>query len=82
MRIAFRTCKLVAAVIALATGLVALQSGTKALADDPASRPPQLRAVGFDQHLGEQVPLDADFLDESGKPVKLGDYFHRSRSSW
>ncbi len=38
--------------------------------------PPQLQNVGFDQRLGEQVPLDATFVDESGKPVLLGDYFH------
>jgi protein SCO1/2 len=27
------------------------------------------------QHLNQQLPLDAAFVDESGKPVKLGDYF-------
>jgi hypothetical protein len=25
--------------------------------------------------LNQQLPLDAAFVDESGKPVKLGDYF-------
>ncbi|MGE5444001.1 MAG: SCO family protein [Ignavibacteriales bacterium] len=31
--------------------------------------------VGFDQRLNEQVPLDLVFRDETGKPVRLGDYF-------
>lgn len=38
-------------------------------------RPLALRAVGLDQKLGEQVPLDAEFRDETGKMVRLGDYF-------
>ena len=31
--------------------------------------------VGIDQHLNEQVPLDITFLDESGRTVRLGEYF-------
>ncbi len=38
-------------------------------------RPPALRDVGIDQKLNEQVPLDLTFHDESGKTVKLADYF-------
>jgi protein SCO1/2 len=37
--------------------------------------PPELRNVGFDQRLNEQVPLDLEFTDDSGAVVKLGDYF-------
>ena len=33
--------------------------------------------VGFDQRLGEQVPLDLVFRDEAGKEVPLGSYFGR-----
>jgi len=41
-------------------------------------RPPGLTDVGIEQRLNEQVPADLSFQDESGKPVKLGDYFgHR-----
>jgi len=40
-----------------------------------AERPKILTDVGFDQHLGDTVPLDAVFRDESGKAVRLGDYF-------
>jgi protein SCO1/2 len=38
-------------------------------------RPLALKAVALDQRLGEQAPLDAEFRDESGKIVRLGDYF-------
>jgi len=31
--------------------------------------------VGFDQRLGETLPLDLPFRDETGKAVRLGDYF-------
>jgi protein SCO1/2 len=37
--------------------------------------PPILREVGFDQRLNEQVPLDLLFRDDSGKLVRLGEYF-------
>jgi protein SCO1/2 len=49
--------------------------------DQPSPAPPArespkiLREVGFDQQLGATVPLDAVFRDESGRTVKLGDYF-------
>jgi len=34
-----------------------------------------LRDVGIEQHLDTQLPLDALFRDETGREVKLGDYF-------
>jgi protein SCO1/2 len=37
--------------------------------------PAALREVGYDQRLGEQVPLDIALRDESGRDVRLGDYF-------
>jgi protein SCO1/2 len=37
--------------------------------------PPALRDVGFDQRLGEAVPLDLPLRDEAGQAVRLGDYF-------
>ena len=37
--------------------------------------PPQLKDVGIDQRLNNQVPLDLVFRDETGKTVRLGDYF-------
>ena len=37
--------------------------------------PPQLKTVGIDQRLNEQVPLDAVFKDEQGREVRLGEFF-------
>ncbi len=53
--------------------LAAACAATPALAED--GRPPALREVGFDQRLGQPLPLDATFRDESGRAVRLGDYF-------
>jgi protein SCO1 len=41
------------------------------------TRPPRLENVGIEQHLDAQIPPDLIFLDETGKTVKLGDYFGR-----
>lgn len=37
--------------------------------------PTVLQKVGVEQHLNQQLPLDAQFVDETGKQVHLGDYF-------
>jgi protein SCO1/2 len=39
------------------------------------TRPPRLENVGIEQHLDAQVAPDLTFLDDTGKTVKLGDYF-------
>jgi protein SCO1/2 len=53
-----------------------LLAAAAARGDDPRPvLPPALRSVGFDQRLDEQVPLDLDFVDEDGRPVRLSDYF-------
>ncbi len=41
------------------------------------TRPPRLENVGIEQHLNAQVPPDLVFRDDTGKTVKLGDYFGR-----
>jgi protein SCO1 len=52
--------------------------GYKREAGQPASAiPVPLREIGFDQNIGDRVPLDAPFRDESGAAVRLGDYFGR-----
>lgn len=38
-------------------------------------RPPGLKNVGIEQHLDEQIPPDLTFRDETGKTVRLGDFF-------
>lgn len=43
--------------------------------DPSAGKVRMLENVGIDQRLGEQLPLDLTFRDESGAAVRLGDYF-------
>ena len=35
-----------------------------------------LKQVGIDQKIGQQLPLDLTFKDETGRAVRLGEYFH------
>jgi protein SCO1 len=37
--------------------------------------PNVLQKVGVTQRLNQQLPLDASFVDDTGRTVKLGDYF-------
>ena len=54
---------------------------TSALAQDaaPADRteplPTELEGVGITEQLDSQIPLELEFVDDQGEPVKLGDYF-------
>ena len=75
--------------ISLSSGLAALlivlltspafgQAMSKGIMSPPASmRPTYLTNVGIEQHLDAQVPADLAFVDDSGRSVKLGDYFGR-----
>jgi protein SCO1/2 len=50
--------------------------GDKQSGENAGDQLPQvLQKVGVAQHLNQQLPLDSSFVDEAGKPVKLGDYF-------
>jgi protein SCO1/2 len=44
-----------------------------------SERPAILKDVSFRQRLNETLPLDAQFLDETGRSVRLGDYFGGSK---
>ena len=41
--------------------------------------PRQLEGVGITEHLGETIPLELTFTDETGKPVRLSDLFKPGR---
>lgn len=75
----------IAAVLALAASCVMAQPPAAFMRDASASQPAaqvspaDLSNIGIDQRLNEQVPLDLQFKDETGKTVKLGDYFHSGR---
>ena len=49
---------------------------SKGIMSPPANvRPPYLENVGIEQHLDAQVPPDLAFVDDTGRPLKLGGYF-------
>ena len=50
--------------------------GDKEAGENSGDQLPQvLQKVGVEQHLNRQLPLDAEFVDDTGKTVRLGDYF-------
>jgi protein SCO1 len=84
MRMDTHIAKGLLAVILLAAGTLGFAQPPSAFQDkttQPASQlsPAELSNVGIDQRLNQPVPLDLQFKDESGKTVKLGDYFHSGR---
>src|SRR5271156_2628948 len=69
---------LLAAMLAVtASGLAQVAPYGEKTMGDPAQDhlPDILNTVKIDQRLGQQLPLDTQFRDETGKPVRLGDYF-------
>lgn len=61
--------------MAVALCLLPLAFGLLAEAQPAGVRPPVLKDVGIDQLLNNQVPLDLEFRDETGRTVKLAEYF-------
>jgi len=59
------------------SGLAQVASyGEKQGGENSGDQLPQvLQKVGVSQHLNQQLPMDAAFVDETGKPVVLGEYF-------
>lgn len=50
--------------------------GDKEMGTDPGDQlPTVLERVGIQQHLNGPLPLNAQFVDDTGKTVRLGDYF-------
>lgn len=75
---------LVAAWIAIAASPATAQMGGTPAAGykrEPgmtaSAMPAPLREIGFDQNLNQPVPLDLSFTDDTGRRVRLGEYFGR-----
>ena len=60
----------------LVPALAAAQYGEAPPRPDPNVRPAILKNVGIDQRIGQQLPLDLVFRDESGRNVRIGEFFH------
>lgn len=78
--------RVMAAHVACLLALVALFQAAPLTAFGQYAQPPQggvssndvplaLKDIGIEQRLSEQVPLDLNFRDETGRTVRLGDYF-------
>ena len=65
------------ALVVVALGAFAFAQGAgPGIMSPPANvRPPGLKNVGIEQRLNQQIPPDLVFRDETGKQVRLGDYF-------
>ncbi len=65
-----------AALLALLVSSGAAVAGRAQLSPPPPTQlPPQLTGIGYDQRLGDRLPLGLGFKDERGKSVRLADYF-------
>jgi protein SCO1/2 len=63
--------------LTLLAGSASAQMNNGIMSPPANTRPPRLENVGIEQHLDAQVPSDLTFRDETGKNVKLADYFGR-----
>ncbi len=76
-------CAKTIGLVVLATAMAVGQPPSTFMRDasQPASQvnPDDLKNVGIDQRLDQQLPLDLQFKDEAGKTVRLGDYFKSGR---
>ncbi len=74
-----RAAQVFAATLLLAISAWAQGMGgamNKGIISPPSNmRPPTLQNVGIEQRLDAQVPPGLAFVDETGRAVKLGDYF-------
>jgi protein SCO1/2 len=66
---------ILAVLFVLAPALASAQMGS--VPPPRPATPGVLQEIGFDQRLGEQVPLDLAFTDEGGRTLRLSDYFGR-----
>src|SRR5579875_1568978 len=80
-RNAFRWRTLAAAGVLLLSCVAGAQAqvsptGEKQMGEPAEDKlPTLLHGVDIQQHLDQQLPLDTQFVDETGKTVKLGQYF-------
>ncbi|MBI1367880.1 MAG: SCO family protein [Planctomycetes bacterium] len=65
-------------ILIIAMLLASMNSSVRAQSQDPRLAA-DLDGVKIEQKLGAQIPLDTVFKDETGKEVKLGDYFNQGK---
>ena len=71
----FRLCLLALSLLASATAVDAQYANPPQRSTAASAKPGILQLVGIDQKIGQQLPLDLMFRDETGRDVKLGQFF-------
>jgi len=71
----FATTLVVAAVLVGRLASAQTPTGLAEPGDPTSARPGILSKIAIDQRIGHDVPADVPFVDENGRPVKLGDYY-------
>jgi protein SCO1 len=64
-----------AAMLLAVPALVRAQPVSREPGEPATAKPGLLKQIGIDQRLHQQVPLDLTFKDETGRDVRLGEYF-------
>ncbi len=64
-------------ILSMAAALMAQGMGPSIESPPANVRPPGLKHVGIEQHLNEQIPAGLSFRDETGKAVRLGEFYGR-----
>jgi protein SCO1/2 len=65
--------------VARVVALIVLAVAMPASAQRREPLPKDLEGVGITEHPGVKLPLDLEFTDENGTPVRLGEYFSGDR---
>ena len=65
--------------IAVPALLIAVVATRTVFAQAVRENPSEFQKVNVVEHLGDTIPLDLAFVDESGNTVRLGDYLQPGR---
>jgi protein SCO1/2 len=69
------TATLVLALLPVRAASAQSPTGLAQPGDPTSARPGILSKIAIDQKIGHQLPLDLPFVDDSGRQVRLGDFF-------
>ncbi len=64
-----------AAQVIISSLLIGSVAAAQVLKDDV----PELRKIDIIEHLGERIPLDLTFVNDTGDTVQLAEYFHQGK---
>ena len=63
-------------ITAFITIILAVSVSSAQIADQ---NPAELQDIDVEEHLGDYIPLDLQFMDDQGKTVVLGNYFNQNK---